>query len=346
MKKLWMLALFLLLAAAAAGLYLNEKKPPASYAPPAAQRYVAAEGKVETLPGYDLNLSTGELNAKVSKILVREGETVTAGQLIAVLENDDLRAQVGTAERELAVAESRLKEVESGARREEILQAKAALEGTAAGRDEAERQFQRYRDLRAQGMVAASALDERERSLKLAEAQMEEAKQRKLLLEAGPKPETVKLYRNQVTLARAALEHSRRLLDKTLIHSPIAGTVIKRYLDAGEGITPEIPILAIADLNHIWINAEVDETDIGKVQVGDSVTISSDAYRGTFLKGRVRQIANYAGERKVRPNDPSANLGLKVVQVKIELDQPSPLRLGMTVDVKISPTQNRGANSQ
>ncbi|MBI4757265.1 MAG: biotin/lipoyl-binding protein [Betaproteobacteria bacterium] len=69
-------------------------------------RVVAAEGKLEAMPGYDINLATGELNGKVARILVREGEAVAAGQLVAVLESDDLRAQVAAAQRERAVAQS------------------------------------------------------------------------------------------------------------------------------------------------------------------------------------------------------------------------------------------------
>jgi HlyD family secretion protein len=298
------------------------------------------------MPGYDINLGTGELNGKVARILVQEGETVAPGQLVAVLDNADLHAQAQAAERQLAVAQSRLMEVLAGARREEIQQAAAALEGAAAGQQEAERQYQRYKDLQARGMVSPAALDERDRALKQARAQEEEAKQQHKLLLAGPRPETVKLSRDQVSLARAELEHSRKLLDKTLLRSPIAGTVIKRYLDEGEGVTPEIPILAIADLGQIWINAEVDETDVGRIAVGDPVAVSSDAYPGAMFKGRIRQIADYAGERRVKPNDPAVNLGLKVVQVKIGLEQPTPFRLGMTVDVKITPSRERPSTTR
>ncbi len=81
----------------------------------------------------------------------------------------------------------------------------------------------------------------------------------------------------------------------------------------------------------------MDETDIGRVRVGDSAAITSDAYRGTVYKGRVKQIADYAGLRNVKPSNPAVNLGLKVVQVKIELLEPTPFRLGMSVDVKITP---------
>lgn len=336
MKK-FLLPLLLLLAIGAIAIFQLEKRPPASATPASSAAYVAAEGKVEAMPGYDINLGTGELNGKVARILVQEGDKVNVGQVVAVLDNADLGAQVQAAERQLAVAQSQLKEVLAGARREEIMQAAAALAGAQAGQQEAEHLYQRYKDLRAQGMVSPASLDERERALKEAQARVEQATQQHELLLAGPRPETIKLSRDQVTLARAELEHSRKLFDKTLLRSPIAGTVIKRYLDEGEGVTPEIPILAVADLRRVWINAEVDETDVGRIAVGDAATVSSDAYPRRVFKGSIRQIADYAGERRVKPNDPAVDLGLKVVQVKIALGQAAPFRLGMTVDVKIEP---------
>jgi multidrug efflux pump subunit AcrA (membrane-fusion protein) len=117
MKKLALPLLLLLLAGGAVAIYQVEKRSPKPATPTVLSSYVAAEGKVEAMPGYDINLGTGELNAKVARILVREGDTVTAGQLVAVLDNADLRAQAQAAERQLAVAQSRLNEVLAGSRR-------------------------------------------------------------------------------------------------------------------------------------------------------------------------------------------------------------------------------------
>ena len=337
MKKTWIAAATIALVAAGAFVFFTHPATaPPQPDPRPGPAAVAAEGKVEAMPGYDVDVSSGELNGKVERILVKEGDAVQAGQVVAVMQNDDLKAAVRRAEGELAVARSKLLEIRSGARAEEIKEATAAWEGAQAALLEAGSQLKRYRDLRAQGMVSAATLDERQRAYDAARAGSDQAEQRKRLLEAGPRPETVILYENQVRLAGAALDYSRRMLDKTYVRSPIAGTVIQRYLDEGEGVTPEIPILGIADLDRIWLNVEVDETDIGKVKVGDTVEVTSDAYRGTTFKGRVKQIANYAGARKIRPSNPAVNLGLKVVQVKIELLEKSPLRLGMTVDVKIA----------
>jgi HlyD family secretion protein len=337
MKRAWVVAALAALVAIGALVFFAHREAPRPPPDPrAGPARVAAEGKVEAMPGYDIDVSSGELNGKVDRILVKEGDPVTAGQVVAIMQNDDLKAAVRRAEGELAVGRSRLAEVRAGARSEEIAEAAAAWEGAKAVLQEAESQLKRYRDLRAQGMVSAATLDERQRAYDAARAAAEQAGQRKRLLEAGPRAETVTLYENQVRLAESALDYNRRMLDKTYVRSPIAGTVIQRYLDEGEGVTPEIPILGIADLEKIWLNVEVDETDIGRVKVGDVVEVTSDAYRGTIFRGRVKQISDYVGARKIRPSNPAVNLGIKVVQVKIELLEKTPLRLGMTVDVKIA----------
>ena len=299
--------------------------------------YVAAEGKVEAMPGYDVDVGTSELNGRIANIYVKAGERVHKGQTVADLENEDLQAQVTEGERELTVAKARLVELESGARPEEIKEADAQLKGDIARLDEARNQLQRNRDLRKQNMVSQATLDSAEAAFKSALAAKNESTQRKLLLIKGPKPETVQLYRDQVQQAAATLDYYRKRLDKTIIRSPIDGIVIERYLDEGEGVTPEIPILAIADLGKLWVNAEVDETDIGRFHVGDKASVTSNAYPDQTYPGTVHEIAHYAGARKIRPSNPAVNLGLKVVQVKIQFETQTPLRLGMTVDVRITP---------
>jgi ABC exporter DevB family membrane fusion protein len=344
-KKIWFgVAAMAMLASIAYISFLSDSSSPSETGAPLRLAYVAAEGKVEALTGFDVDLGTGELNGRIAQILVKEGDTVHRGQVVASLVNEDLQAQVRQAEQELAVARARLVELEAGARTEEILEADASLRGATARMREASNELRRNRELHRQRLIPQSTLDAAEAAFKTARSVVDEAAQRKTLLEKGPKPETVRLYRDQVQLAEAALDYARMRLDKTIIRSPIDGTVIERYLDEGEGVTPEIPILAIADLGKLWINAEVDETDVGRIRLGDSARVTSNAYPGKTFKGSIREIADYAGVRKIRPRNPAANLGLKVLQVKIGMQEPTPLRLGMTVDVKITPGSSQGSD--
>lgn len=338
MKRLWFGLAAVALALIAYAVIRQGSSPAAENSALLDLAYVAAEGKVEAMPGFDVDVGTSELNGRIARILVKEGEEVRKGQTVAVLENEDLQAQVTQGEKELTVARARLIELESGARKEEILQADARLKGATARLDEARNQYQRNLDLRHKQLISQASVDAAEAAFKAAQAEVDEAAQHKKLLQNGPKAETVQLYRDQVKLAEAALDYNRKRLDKTIIRSPIDGTVIERYLDEGEGVTPEIPILAIADLKRLWVNVEVDETDIGRVHLGDTAQVSSNGYPGQQFTGTVSEIADYAGARKIRPSKPTINLGLKVVQVKIAFDARTPLRLGMTVDVKIVPS--------
>jgi len=142
-----------------------------------------------------------------------------------------------------------------------------------------------------------------------------------------------------VSEAKADVRYVGSLLDKTRVVSPISGTLIERYLDVGEVAMPEKPLAAIADTSRLRVNAEVDETDAGRLHLGDPVEISAYAYPEKVYKGRVEEIAHYVGKREIKPNNPAVNLGLKIIQVKIALLEETPLKLGMTVDVRIMPAE-------
>ena len=75
----------------------------------------------------------------------------------------------------------------------------------------------------------------------------------------------------------------------------------------------------------------------GRLHPGDPVQISAYAYPARVFRGRVEEIADYVGKREIKPNNPAVNLGLKIIQVKIALQEATPLKLGMTVDVRIDP---------
>lgn len=333
--------LFRLAAAAAIivviAVVVIARRPAPAAAPEATlRRDVAAEGKVEARPGYDVRIGS-DLYARIARIYVNEGDAVKQGQVIVQLENRDMVARLDEARKQLAVAEARLAEIRSGSRPEEVRRALAELQGAQVAYDQARREYERYRELRHKGMVNESALDEKERAFKVAEAHLEQAKQTHALVVAGPKAETVHVQQDAVAEARSAVDYYSALVDKTTLRSPIAGRVTQRFLDEGESVTPEIPILAIVDLGRLWINAEVDETDVGRIHVGDPAAVTSPAFPGRVFPGKVEQIADYVGPRAQRPEDPAVNLGIKVVQTKVVLAEPSPLKIGMTVDVRITP---------
>jgi ABC exporter DevB family membrane fusion protein len=303
---------------------------------PVLQQYISAEGKLEARPGAEMDVGSA-MTARIERFLVNEGDHVDKGQVIAVLDSKDLAARLRQAEAELAVAKAKRDEVAAGARDEEIKQAQAELQRAQSEQVQAEKEFHRVGQLRKDNFVSQATLDKAESAYKVTTAKVAEADEHLRLLQSGPSRETLALHEAQVSQANANVHYVRSLLDKTRIVSPIGGVLIERYLDVGEVVMPEKPIAAIADTSQLRINAEVDETDSGRLHLGDPVEVTAYAYPGKVYRGRVEEIADYVGKREIKPNNPAVNLGLKIIQVKIALLEATPLKLGMTVDVRIMP---------
>lgn len=340
MKKIVIAISFLALAIIGFALYFGHRGSEVTkdqlHSAHVAARHVAAEGKVEAMPGFEVEIGS-ELNGRIERFFVNEGEIVKKGEIIASLENRDLKAKLWETESEVVVARARLNEVASGSRTEEIRKAEAALEGAVADMHLASTELERYERLYKQGMISETELEARKGSYKVALSRVKEAEEQKALLEKGPKDETLRLNEDLVKAAEAKAVTIRKLLDKTFIKSPISGKVIRKYLEEGEMVGDESILVAVADLETVRINAEIDETDVGRIREGDPAEVTSDAYIGTVFKGEIKEISDYVGIRNIRPNEPAKNLDVKVVQVKIGLTDKTPLKLGMTVDVRIFP---------
>ena len=301
-----------------------------------APQYISAEGKLEARPGAEMNIGS-EMTARIERYLANEGDHVDKGQVIAVLDSKELVARLRQAESDLAVAQARRVEVAAGSRSEEVKQAQAVLQRALSERALSEQELNRMGQLYRDKFVSRATLDNSESAYEVATARVSEAEEQLRLLQAGPRRETLALHDKQVLQAEADVQYVHSLLDKTSVVSPISGILIERYLDVGEVVIPEKPIAVIADTSQLRINAEVDETDAGRLQLGDPVEIKAYAYPGKVYKGRVEEIAHYVGKREIKPNNPAVNLGLKIIQVKIVPLEASPLKLGMTVDVRITP---------
>ncbi len=342
MKNKTIALLLIITIVIVASMLFLVKKPEKETPPASIENYVAAEGKVQVMDGYQAEIGS-QLDGRISEFYVGEGDEVKKGDLIAKLDDRELRAKLREAEAELNVSKSKLNEIASGAREEEIKRANAVVESALADVDFARESLERYKLLYKEGFATKEQLDEKEKVFKVAGAKVKEAQEEKTLIEKGPKKETIKNLEDAVRKARATAEYYREILDKSSITAPISGKVIRKYLHKGEIISKEMntPLVAIADLQKIWINAEIDETDFGKIKIGDPAEIKSDAYPDKVFKGEVHRISDYVGTRGFIPNNPAKNLDIKVIQVKILINDKEHFKPGMTVDVKIIPGKNK-----
>jgi multidrug resistance efflux pump len=132
------------------------------------------------------------------------------------------------------------------------------------------------------------------------------------------------------------LESLKATYEKTFVRSPLDGIVIRRYRNASEFADVGDPIVEVADLSDLIVEADVNEIDVGKVRTGQRVTITTDAFPGTTFSGEVYEVGAALKQRESEPQDPSVVVDQKILPIKVRFLKRAPLKLGMKVDLKIS----------
>jgi multidrug resistance efflux pump len=139
----------------------------------------------------------------------------------------------------------------------------------------------------------------------------------------------------------AVLRRCEALLAKSRIVSPIDGVVLFRHVQPGEMAESGTRVATVADLRRVRIEAEVDEFDVGLIELGACAQISAPAFPGCVWTGTVEEIPDAVVGRKLRPEDPAQLTDTRVLLVKIALVQPTPLKLGQRVEVFLDSAGNR-----
>jgi RND family efflux transporter MFP subunit len=135
--------------------------------------------------------------------------------------------------------------------------------------------------------------------------------------------------------AAATAQRLEAVLAKTRILSPIDGIVIARQAQAGETLEPGQKILTIADLSRTRVEAELDEFDAGRVRLNDEVRVTAEGYDGKSWRAKVEEIPDSVVGRRLKPQDPGKPEDTRVLLVKIALLEPTPLKLGQRVEIRI-----------
>ncbi|MCX7753326.1 MAG: efflux RND transporter periplasmic adaptor subunit [Blastocatellia bacterium] len=276
----------------------------------AVRRDDRGERAVLTAGGYVIARHQVEVGSKITgrviALFVREGDFVREGQVIAQLEDSEIRAELQRAEATLAAARARLAELEAGSRPQEIERAQAEVARTEAELRNAELNWRRLQQLAERGVVERQALDDARARYEMARAAHRAAQESYELVRIGPRPEHVALARAEVQQAEAAVRLARAQLEHTLIRAPISGTVLDRYVDVGEMVTigftsdrgAKQALVSLADLRDLQVELDVSEADIARVELGQSAQIVPDAYPQRRYRGVVEYIAPIADRQK------------------------------------------------
>ncbi|MCW2272990.1 HlyD family efflux transporter periplasmic adaptor subunit [Rhodoblastus acidophilus] len=293
----------------------------------------AAPGLVEPL-GEERQIASQVIGI-IDKVLVEENDAVAANQPIAIIVNGEQAARVAATRAQLAEAQAQLEKLLNGARPEERREAKALLEQLDAELQLAQLDYDRKKPLRASGAASQAALDQSSSALGSLKMRRTAMAERVAVIEAGARVEDIAAARAVVERLKAETTFAEAQLEKFTIRSPIAGTLLRRQRNAGEAVTniDPTPIAIVGDLSRLRVRAEVDETDIGRIAVGQRVEVTADAYPGKKFGGTVARIAQRLGAKAVQTGRPSEKVDMKVLQAMIDLDPEVRLPVGLRIDV-------------
>ncbi len=253
---------------------------------------------------------------------------------------------------ELASYEARLQELKSGSRPQEIQEAKAAVDSVQSEFDRAKRDWDRAQTLYKNDDISTAQYDQYRNRWENAEAMLKQTKERQALVLAGPRIEQIDAASAQMDRARAALkmaesnalEIKRReqelplrrseiaraaaslamiesQLADTMAYSPVDGVVLVKAADVGEVLAAGTTIVTIGDIDHPWLRAYINETDLGRIKLGTKAKITTDSYPGKEYEGHVSFIASEAEftPKQIQTKEERVKL---VYRIKIDLQNP------------------------
>jgi HlyD family secretion protein len=266
---------------------------------------------------------------------VDEGMSVSAGQPVARLDSADLEGEASMKEAELQAAEAVLRELVAGSRPQEVARAGAAV---AAARAEAERlsvDHDRAKTLFARDVISRQEFERARAAYEVADERRNEAKESLHLVQEGPRREQIERARAQVRQAKEALELARTRLSYTAIASPLEGVVLSKNVEPGDYVAPGTPVVTVGALKTPWLRAYIEETDLGRVKVGQLVEVTADTYPGKKYAGLISFIASQAEFTPKIVQTKKERVKL-VYRIKIDVANPDmELKPGMPADAAI-----------
>jgi len=298
---------------------------------------VAGPGTVEPV-SEEIKLGS-ELSGELKSVNAEEGDSIHKGQVLAVLENDDYRAELDSAMAEVQEKEATLRKVLNGARSQERLEALASLRAAEAVMKNAQSNLERRQELFAAGVISREEYERYTREYNVAKQEYQESVDRYSLTDGSAREEDVAFAQADLQEAKAQAAEAQAKYEKTFIRSPIDGTVLRKHHRAGESVSASTagtdPVLTIGDTTVLRVRVDIDEDDVNKVHVGEKAYVTTDAFGKQKFWGHVVQVGELLGPKTVRSDEPTERVDRKFLETLVELDAGSRLPMGLRVDTFI-----------
>jgi ABC exporter DevB family membrane fusion protein len=203
--------------------------------------------------------------------------------------------------------------------------------------DHAKLERERRRKILERGAISQTEFDVMDREYRAAEARVEMLRQRLALIRDETRQEDVMRVEAEIARAKAQKAEAESMLAKTVIRSPIDGTVLRRHKQRGESVSTSLnnPILVVGDTSRLRVRVDVDETDVAKIALGQRAVIRAAAFGEREFSGRVVKIGSILGRKNVMTDEPTERVDRKVLETLVELDAGQQAPLGLRVDTYI-----------
>jgi len=279
---------------------------------------VVATGKVEPITKVEVKSKASGI---VKKLLVEYGDTVKKGQLLAQLDKEEIRAQVDQSQAALAAAEANSKGSEADYER-----AKVDAEGPEVPL--LKRAYDRALGMAKDGVVSTSALEDAQKNYELALNKQNVAKAQMTVLKAK-----IAQAQAQTARDRANLKQLEEQLSYTDIESPIDGIVLSRDVEMGDAVSSILVlgssatlVMTLGDTSEVYVKGKVDESDIGKVYLGQPARIKVESFKDKTFNGKVTKISPMGVEKD----------NVTTFEVRASINNPGgELKAGMTANAEI-----------
>ncbi|MCR5482106.1 MAG: efflux RND transporter periplasmic adaptor subunit [Clostridia bacterium] len=260
------------------------------------------------------------LAGTIDEVLVSEGDTVKAGDVLIKISSDTVEAKLQQAQGAEAAAAAVANKAANGARAQEVAQAKAAY-------DYAAKQYNRMKTLLAEEAISQATFDG-------VEAQYIAAKETYNMAVEGARAEDKAAAAAQVSQAAGAVAEVNSYLDYSEIKAPMDGVVSSINISKGELISTGMALATVTKKSDPWVEVNVKETDLSKVHLGAEVKVKFAAYEDETFKGRIVNVSQKPDFATKRATNENGDFDILSYGVKVEItDAPKELYSGMTVIV-------------
>jgi membrane fusion protein (multidrug efflux system) len=288
-----------------------------------------------------------KVSGYIAAVLVEDNQPVTAGQILARIDDRDFNTALAQAQADVANAEAGIRNLDAqlALQQSVIDQANADIASAEAALDFAQQDYTRYRNLMKTGYGTTQREQQADASLRAQKAQLQHS--HAVLVAAQQQIEVLRTARAQaeaqVQRGRAVEQQAQLNVGYTTITAPIDGTVGARSLRVGQYVQAGTQLMAVVPLQAVYVVANFKETQLTHVRGGEPVTIAVDTFPDAAIHGRVDSLSPASGlEFSLLPPDNATGNFTKIVQripVRITLERTDPLagllRAGMSVEATI-----------